>query len=106
MASAPAVSLPPGSKYNTVRHVDDVPLADAGFGKGNKVGAPLPRATATAELVVPKSMPTYKGSDTLFHNRQRSSWPFDRSEKVVAFVVDNDERRKVDNIDLPHRFHA
>src|SRR5689334_20015833 len=27
-------------------------------------------------------------------------------KEVIALIVDHDERREVDDIDLPHRFHA
>ena len=27
-------------------------------------------------------------------------------EKIAALVVDDDKRRKIDHVDLPHRFHA
>ena len=36
-----------------------------------------------------------------------ASWPAaDLLEEVVALVVDDDERREVDDLDLPHRLHA
>src|SRR5687768_3250624 len=65
MAGAPPLSAPSGSKYRTVRQWVAVP---PGAGSGRSRTAEPASQTATAELVVPKSMPTKGAAGFMGHH--------------------------------------